>query len=142
MAEPQSTDQVDAALKDAQMSHQLRTMAKLESTKLIGNLLTNIGYGLGVIAPIFNMIGQGSATPFILFLVPIFGTIIPSIWFNSSGNIFFKVIAIILVFMTNLIMNAGLGGNVFWYWIIPISLFTGFWISLRKVPNMEKEINS
>ena len=141
MAEPQSTDQVDAALKDAQMSHQIRTQAQLESTKLIGNLLTTLGYALGVIAPFLLMVSKGSASPFILLLVPILGTIIPSIWFNSSGNISLKVIAVVVVFMTNLVMRAGLESGPFFYWIIPLSLFIGFWITLRKVPQMEKDIN-
>ena len=142
MEDPQSRDQINSALKDAQMSHQIRTQAQLESTKLIGNLLTTLGYALGVIAPFILMIGQGSASPFILLLVPVLGTIIPTIWFNSSGNILLKVIGVVLVFMTNLVMSAGLGTGAFLYWIIPISLFIGFWITQRKIPNMAKETDS
>ena len=141
MENPQSKDPLNSVLKDAQMSHKLQAHAKLESTKLVGNLLANIGYGLGVIAPIINMISQGSGAPFLLFLVPVFGTIIPSIWFNSSGNLSGKVIAVVLALMTQSVITAGLGPNGLWYWIIPVSLFTGFWINQRKVPEMEKEIN-
>ena len=141
MEDPKSRDQINSALQDAQMSQQIRNQAQFETTKLIGNLLTTLGYLIGVIAPFLLMLIKGSISPFILILVPVLGTIIPTIWFNSSGNIFLKVISIVLVLITNLVMSAGLGSGPFFYWIIPISLFIGFWITQRKIPKMEKEIN-
>ena len=141
MEDPKSRDQINSALQDAQMSQQIRNQAQFETTKLIGNLLTTLGYLIGVIAPFLLMLIKGSISPLILILVPVLGTIIPTIWFNSSGNIFLKVISIVLVLITNLVMNAGLESGPFFYWIIPISLFIGFWITQRKIPKMEKEIN-
>ncbi|WP_032526632.1 hypothetical protein [Prochlorococcus marinus] len=141
MEDPKSRDQINSALQDAQMSQQIRNQAQFETTKLIGNLLTTLGYLIGVIAPFLLMLIKGSISPLILILVPVLGTIIPTIWFNSSGNIFLKVISIVLVLITNLVMSAGLGSGPFFYWIIPISLFIGFWITQRKIPKMEKEIN-
>ncbi len=141
MEDPKSRDQINSALQDAQMSQQIRNQAQFETTKLIGNLLTTLGYLIGVIAPFLLMLVKGSISPLILILVPVLGTIIPTIWFNSSGNIFLKVISIVLVLITNLVMSAGLGSGPFFYWIIPISLFIGFWITQRKIPKMEKEIN-
>lgn len=141
MEGPKSRDQINSALQDAQMSQQIRNQAQFETTKLIGNLLTTLGYLIGVIAPFLLMLIKGSISPLILILVPVLGTIIPTIWFNSSGNIFLKVISIVLVLITNLVMSAGLGSGPFFYWIIPISLFIGFWITQRKIPKMEKEIN-
>ena len=49
MEDPQSRDQINSALKDAQMSQQIKTQAKFELTKLIGNLLSTLGYLIGVI---------------------------------------------------------------------------------------------
>ena len=141
MEDPKSRDQINSALQDAQMSQQIRNQAQFETTKLMGNLLTTLGYLIGVIAPFLLMLIKGSISPLILILVPVLGTIIPTIWFNSSGNIFLKVISIVLVLITNLVMNAGLESGPFFYWIIPISLFIGFWITQRKIPKMEKEIN-
>lgn len=141
MEDPKSRDQINSALQDAQMSQQIKNQAQFETTKLIGNLLTTLGYLIGVIAPFLLMLIKGSISPLILILVPVLGTIIPTIWFNSSGNIFLKVISIVLVLITNLVMSAGLGSGPFFYWIIPISLFIGFWITQRKIPKMEKEIN-
>ena len=141
MEDPKSRDQINSALQDAQMSQQIRNQAQFETTKLIGNLLTTLGYLIGVIAPFLLMLIKGSISPLILILVPVLGTIIPTIWFNSSGNIFLKVISIVLVLITNLVMSAGLESGPFFYWIIPISLFIGFWITQRKIPKMEKEIN-
>ena len=83
---------------------------------------------------------KGSISPLILILVPVLGTIIPGIWFNASGNIFLKVISIVLVLITHLVMSAGLESGPFFYWVIPISLFISFWITQRKIPKMEKEI--
>ena len=141
MEDPKSRDQINSALQDAQMSQQIKNQAQFETTKLIGNLLTTLGYLIGVIAPFLLMLIKGSISPLILILVPVLGTIIPSIWFNSSGNIFLKVISIVLVLITNLVMSAGLESGPFFYWIVPISLFIGFWITQRKIPKMEKEIN-
>ncbi|MBO8204752.1 hypothetical protein [Prochlorococcus marinus] len=141
MEDPKSRDQINSALQDAQMSQQIKNQAQFETTKLIGNLLTTLGYLIGVIAPFLLMLIKGSISPLILILVPVLGTIIPTIWFNSSGNIFLKVISIVLVLITNLVMSAGLESGPFFYWIIPISLFIGFWITQRKIPKMEKEIN-
>ena len=141
MEDPKSRDQINSALQDAQMSQQIRNQAQFETTKLIGNLLTTLGYLIGVIAPFLLMLIKGSISPLILILVPVLGTIIPTIWFNSSGNIFLKVITIILILITNLVMSAGLESGPFFYWIVPISLFIGFWITQRKIPKMEKEIN-
>ena len=141
MENPKSRDQINSALQDAQMSQQIKNQAQFETTKLIGNLLTTLGYLIGVIAPFLLMLIKGSISPLILILVPVLGTIIPTIWFNSSGNIFFKVISIVLVLITNLVMSAGLESGPFFYWIVPISLFIGFWITQRKIPKMEKEIN-
>ena len=141
MEDPKSRDQINSALQDAQMSQQIKNQAQFETTKLIGNLLTTLGYLIGVIAPFLLMLIKGSISPLILILVPVLGTIIPTIWFNSSGNIFLKVISIVLVLITNLVMSAGLRSGPFFYWIIPISLFIGFWITQRKIPKMEKEIN-
>ena len=141
MEDPKSRDQINSALQDAQMSQQIRNQAQFETTKLIGNLLTTLGYLIGVIAPFLLMLIKGSISPLILILVPVLGTIIPTIWFNSSGNIFLKVISIVLVLITNLVMSAGLESGPFFYWIVPISLFIGFWITQRKIPKMEKEIN-
>ena len=141
MEDPKSRDQINSALQDAQMSQQIKSQAQFETTKLIGNLLTTLGYLIGVIAPFLLMLIKGSISPLILILVPVLGTIIPTIWFNSSGNIFLKVISIVLVLITNLVMSAGLESGPFFYWIIPISLFIGFWITQRKIPKMEKEIN-
>ena len=140
MEDPKSKDQVNSALKDAQMSQQIKNQAQLETTKLVGNLLTTLGYLFGVIAPFLLMLIKGAISPLILILVPVLGTIVPTIWFNSSGNIFLKVIAIVLVLITNLVMSAGLESGPFFYWIIPISLFIGFWITQRKIPKMEKDI--
>ena len=141
MEDPKSRDQINSALQDAQMSQQIKNQAQFETTKLIGNLLTTLGYLIGVIAPFLLMLIKGSISPLILIIVPVLGTIIPTIWFNSSGNIFLKVISIVLVLITNLVMSAGLESGPFFYWIIPISLFIGFWITQRKIPKMEKEIN-
>ncbi len=141
MEDPKSRDQINSALQDAQMSQQIKNQAQFETTKLIGNLLTTLGYLIGVIAPFLLMLIKGSISPLILILVPVLGTIIPTIWFNSSGNIFLKVISIVLVLITNLVMSAGLESGPFFYWIVPISLFIGFWITQRKIPKMEKEIN-
>ena len=141
MEDPKSRDQINSALQDAQMSQQIKNQAQFETTKLIGNLLTTLGYLIGVIAPFLLMQIKGSISPLILILVPVLGTIIPTIWFNSSGNIFLKVISIVLVLITNLVMSAGLESGPFFYWIVPISLFIGFWITQRKIPKMEKEIN-
>ena len=127
MEDPKSRDQINSALQDAQMSQQIKNQAQFETTKLIGNLLTTLGYLIGVIAPFLLMLIKGSISPLILILVPVLGTIIPTIWFNSSGNIFLKVISIVLVLITNLVMSAGLESGPFFYWIIPISLFIGFW---------------
>tara|TARA_E500000331_G_C17040987_1_gene619549 strand:+ start:147 stop:569 length:423 start_codon:yes stop_codon:yes gene_type:complete len=140
MEDPKSRDQINSALKDAQMSQQIKNQAQLETTKLVGNLLTTLGYLFGVIAPFLLMLIKGAISPLILILVPVLGTIVPTIWFNSSGNIFLKVIAIVLVLITNLVMSAGLESGPFFYWIIPISLFIGFWITQRKIPKMEKDI--
>ena len=140
MEDPQSRDQINSALKDAQMSQQIKTQTQFELTKLIGNLLSTLGYVIGVVAPFLLILIKGSISPLILILVPVLGTIIPGIWFNASGNIFLKVISIVLVLITHLVMSAGLESGPFFYWIIPISLFIGFWITQRKIPKMEKEI--
>ncbi len=140
MEDPQSRDQINSALKDAQMSQQIKTQAKFELTKLIGNLLSTLGYLIGVIVPFLLMVIKGSISPLILLLVPLLGTAIPTVWFNSSGSIFLKFIAIILVLVTNLVMSSGLDSRPFFYWIVPISTFFGFWISQRIIPKMEKDI--
>ena len=140
MEDPQSRDQINSALKDAQMSQQIKAQAQFELTKLIGNLLSTLGYVIGVVAPFLLIFIKGSISPLILILVPVLGTIIPGIWFNASGNIFLKVISIVLVLITHLVMSAGLESGPFFYWIIPVSLFISFWITQRKIPKMEKEI--
>lgn len=140
MEDPQSRDQINSALKDAQMSQQIKAQAKFELTKLIGNLLSTLGYVIGFVAPFLLIFIKGSISPLILILVPVLGTIIPGIWFNASGNIFLKVISIVLVLITHLVMSAGLESGPFFYWVIPISLFISFWITQRKIPKMEKEI--
>ena len=52
MEDPKAKDQINSALKDAQMSQQIKNQAKFETTKLVGNLLTTLGYLFGVIAPL------------------------------------------------------------------------------------------